>query len=59
MEEYDKNPSLQISRLEFKVYCDCVLDRFKVSTNRIQYSKLSPWNIEEITNYFIEQELNF
>jgi len=58
MEEYDKNPTLQISRLEFKLYCDCVLERFKDSTNRIQYSKLIPWKINEITDYCIEDELN-
>ena len=40
MEEYDKNPALQISRLELKLYCDCVLDRFKDSPNRIQYQNL-------------------
>ena len=58
MEEYDKNPTLQISRMEFSRYCDCVLDGLKDSTNRIKYSKLIPGNMDDITDYCIEAELN-
>ena len=58
MEEYDKNPKLQISRLEFNSYCNCVLDGLKDSTNRIKYSKLIPGNMDDITDYCIEVELN-
>jgi len=58
MEEYDKNPTVEISRLDFNRYCDCVLDGLKDSTNRIQYSKLIPGNMDDITDYCIESELN-
>ena len=55
MEEYDKNPTLPISRLKFNRYCNCVLDGLKDSTNRIQYLKLIPGNMDDITNYCIEE----
>ncbi len=58
MEEYDKKQTLQISRLEFYRYCNCVLDGLKDSTNRIRYTKLIPGNMDDITDYCLEAELN-
>ena len=37
MEEFYKNPTLQISHYEFNRYFNCVLDGLYNSTNRIQY----------------------
>ena len=58
MKEYDKNPIPQISRSDFNRYCDCVLDGLNGSKNRVQYSKLIPGNMDDITDYCIEAELN-
>ncbi len=58
MEEFDKNPILQLSRYEFNRYFNCVLYGLKNSTNRIQYSKLIPGNKDKITDYCIKEELN-